>query len=104
MNRRTFIKGFIGLAACAVTEVNGLHIPLIETDRDKFVRMCKTGLIENQIFNIDGGVVLRDMGNLTIRNCVFNFTSQPNVALTIGEGCEYLTVTGCHFNGLAEKV
>ena len=73
MDRRSFIRGFAGLAALAIASPNSLAA-LSQTDRNRLVsQMRDGGLIEGQTFVIDDGMSIEFQGirGLTIRNCRF---------------------------------
>ena len=71
MNRREFIKG---LAAFAVLALAPSMAPgLVQTEMQRLQTKFATSLVENEIFYLNGPIVLENIKNLLIRNCHFMF-------------------------------
>lgn len=101
MNRRTFLRGFAGLAAVAVA--GPTLAALSKTDRDRLVaQMQNNGVIEDQTFVIRDGkpIMLKDVHGLTIRRCRFIWTTPSDGPyIIVGKGCDYCTLDTCSFEG-----
>jgi len=82
MNRRTFLKSFGALAACAVTAP--ALAKLAQTDVDRLASMMQTGLVENQTFLFREPIVIT-FNNLTIRRCrlIFDVPYRMRAAITL---------------------
>jgi hypothetical protein len=93
MNRRIFIKGLAGLAALLVAPT--VPARLVETEKARFLRMMKTGLIESQTFYLDAPIEIDYVNNLVIRNCVFKLKNGG--CLHLGEHCQRCVIERCTF-------
>lgn len=98
MNRRGFIQGFAALAALSVAP--GAAAALVQTELDRLIAKMETGLVFNETFYLDGGIILRGMKGLTITQCRFVFSQlgADEPCVEIGEGCDSITITNCVFS------
>lgn len=95
MQRRSFLKGFAALAACAVA--GPTLAALQKDDTERLIAAMKTGYIEGQHFVFTRPIVI-DFSNLKIHNCTFTFKCpyRMEAAVTIkGNGIE---ITNSHFD------
>lgn len=102
VNRRQFIRGLVALAATAVVvdKASGIATLLSETERERFLKQARTGVIRNEWFEFNQPVVLEGFENLLITDChfIFHDLKAGEFGLTIGAGCQHLTVTNCMFD------
>ena len=58
-----------------------------------------TGLVENETFYLDGGIVLQGIQGLTINQCrfVFRGLKDGEYMITLGDGCDRTTISNCNF-------
>ena len=103
VTRRGVLRGFAGLAATALVPVSAFasrgQAPDLINILDYGALEDLPTVIEDQIFYLDGTIVLDDIHNLIIRRCTFIFSDlepgQPMVK--IGPNCENLCITNCIF-------
>ena len=70
MNRRLFLKSISALAAIAVVHKADALIPLTVDETERFMKMAKSGIVENQTFLLKRPITI-DFPNLTINKCTF---------------------------------
>lgn len=82
MNRRGFIRSFAALAAFSVTPKT--FAKLAPTDRERLIAAMQTGVIRNQMFLLDGPIVM-DVPKLIVNGCMFTFRNmhKDDVAITL---------------------
>lgn len=100
MNRRGFIKTVGALAALAAVPTGaaaGLRALTLD-ERERFLAMARTGLIENQTFVLEGPVVLDFRRHLIIRNCLFYVRTKGNdQAMLVVRRSRKLAIYDCRF-------
>jgi len=92
--RRGFIKGLAALAA--LTTMPGMA-PM---KTDAFIIKARTGICEDQIFFVDGPIIIEVVHNLIIRRCTFICSRELNddeFPVTI-KNSSYLTLESCFFD------
>lgn len=97
--RRRFIKCAAGLAALSVIPASGTFKLLDVAERNQLISEIESGLIEGKTFLIDRTICIKNMINLTIRNCRFiasdNFIG--NSLLEIDNNNAAVFVINCAF-------
>ena len=68
-SRRSFIAAIAALGALAIDPAT--RLPLSESANERFMRMARNGVVENQRFLIDRPIDATGLNNLVIRNCTF---------------------------------
>jgi hypothetical protein len=98
MNRRGFLKGFAALAAVAVAPT--IPAALVRSEIDRLMAKIATGVVENETFYLDGGIVLQGMKGLIINHCrfVFRQIGENEPFVTVGDGCDRISITNCAFH------
>lgn len=102
VNRRQFIRGLVALAATAVVvdKASGIATLLSDTERERFLKQARTGIIRNEWFEFRQPVVLEGFENLHITDChfIFHDLKAGEYGLTLGKGCRYVTISSCAFD------
>jgi TAT (twin-arginine translocation) pathway signal sequence len=96
MNRRGFLKGLAGLAALACAP--SIPAALVQTEQERLLAKMATGLVENEIFYLDGPVTISGVNNLIINRCIFKCKNlEPNDPIVQIDKCNKLTISNCSF-------
>ena len=100
MNRRTFIKGIFSFAAIAVAP--SLPVLAAQTEQARLAAAMQSGLVENEIFYLNGPIIIQGISNLIIRNCHFRFrgVDADESIVKIGKDCSNVTLEYCFFQEL----
>ena len=76
INRRGFLKGIGALAALAVAP--SIPAALVQSEMDRLMAKIATGVVRDEIFYLDGPVILSGVNNLRITQCKFYFPAWMN--------------------------
>jgi len=93
MDRRSFIKGALGLAALTVAG-GALSEEKLDSTTERFQKAIDGGLIENETFYLDEPITIAISG-VVIRNCTFVAKKPMEYMIYITNG--YTTLDRCDF-------
>ena len=101
MNRRLFLKSISALAAIAVVHKADALIPLTVDETERFMKMAKSGIVENQSFLLKRPIII-DFPNLTINKCKFildfdHYSYLNRSAIEVTQRAKNLSITNCFF-------
>ena len=95
MKRRGFLQGIAALAALAVAP--SIAAPARSAEHQRFIEMMKTGRVANQIFYLDGPIIIDGVNDLIIECCIFEFSRGHKGYLVEITNSRNLVIQNCDF-------